>query len=68
MSGQHLKTKVPSDADLAGNPGIGAAKGMTIAGGDPEEIAGENTFEGDVENEPNDQGGVDPAHVGRVNK
>lgn len=68
MSGNHLKTQVPSDADLKGNPGIGASKGMNTTGGDPEEIAGEATFEGDVENDPNPQGGVDPKQVGRVNK
>jgi hypothetical protein len=77
---KHLKTGKPTDADLAGNPGIGSSKGMGMAGGekrargtpmggaDPGEIEGDATFEGDVENETNAQGGVDPAHIGRANR
>ena len=67
---KHLKTR-PGEAprdDLADNPGIGASKGMNIGKGDPELIEGENTFEGDVENDTTPQGGVDPRHVGRTNK
>jgi hypothetical protein len=62
------KTRQPTDADLKGNPGIGAAKGTTIAGEDPDAIAADSTFEGDVENETTREGGVDPSHVGRTNK
>ena len=68
MSSKHLKTSKPSDADLRFDPGIGSSKGTTAAGEDPTEIARENTFEGDVENETNEHGGVDPKHVGRQNK
>jgi hypothetical protein len=52
--------KVPPPDDLDRNPGIGAYKGTTMAGADPDEIEGENTFEGDVENDVRPNGGVDP--------
>ena len=58
-SNAHLKTRTPSDADLAGNPGIGSSKGTTIAGEDAGIIEGDSSFEGDVENETTPQGGVD---------
>jgi hypothetical protein len=62
------KTRVPTDADLKGNPGIGASKGTTMSGEDPDIIAADSTFEGDVENDTTREGGVDPGHVGRTNK
>ena len=65
MSNKHLKTAVPSDADLKGNPGIGASKGMS--GADPADIQGNSTFEGDVDNETNEHGGIDPNHRPRKN-
>ncbi len=68
MSSNHPKTRTPSDADLAGNPGIGESKGTTIAGEDPQSIEADSTVEGDVANETNPQGGVDPGHMGRTNK
>ncbi len=67
-SSKQPKTRVPTDADLKNNPGIGASKGTTMSGEDPGEIAADSTFEGDVENETNREGGVDPNHVGRTNK
>jgi hypothetical protein len=67
-SSKQPKTRLPSDADLKGNPGIGAAKGTTLSGERPDAIAAESTFEGDVENETTREGGVDPSHVGRANK
>ncbi|NNM73533.1 hypothetical protein [Enterovirga aerilata] len=66
-SNAHPKTRIPSDADLKGNPGIGQSKGTTMAGEDVDIIAGDSTVEGDVENETTPQGGVDPGHVGRTN-
>jgi hypothetical protein len=42
MSSKHLKTDVPSDADLKGNPGIGQSKGMT--GRDPDDLAATRTI------------------------
>lgn len=68
MSNKHLKTQTPSDADLKGNPGIGSSKGTTMSGQDAETIEAESTFEGDVENDTDAQGGVDPGQLGRTNK
>jgi hypothetical protein len=52
------KVKPPDDLDR--NPGIGASKGTTMAGAEPEDIEGENTFEGDVENDVSPNGAVNP--------
>ncbi len=57
----------PAD-DLERNPGIGQSKGVRMAGAEPEDIAGDNTFEGDVENDVDDTGAVDPARMGRTNR
>ena len=55
--------------DLRRNPGIGASKGgFARAGAGPEAIEGANTSEGDVMNDPNPQGGVEPGHKGRTNR
>ena len=59
--------ETPRD-DLEDNPGIGTTKGMHAGKGNFDLIEGENTFEGDVENDTNPQGGVDPNHRGRTNK
>jgi hypothetical protein len=67
---KHRKTR-PGEAprdDLEDNPGIGASKGTYSGKADPELIEGENTFEGDVENDTTPQGGVDPRRVGRTNR
>ena len=63
---KHLKTKVPSDLDLKRNPGIGTSKG-TIKQGEVD-LDGDNTFEGDVENDTTSGGGVDPRQTGLTNK
>jgi hypothetical protein len=67
-SSKQPKTRVPTDMDLKSNPGIGASKGTTMTGEDPESIQADSTFEGDVENETTREGGVDPNRVGRTNK
>ena len=67
-SSKQPKTRVPMDTDLKRNPGIGASKGTTMSGEDPEAILADSTVEGDVENETTPEGGVDPDHVGRTNK
>jgi hypothetical protein len=67
-SSKQPKTRVPTDADLKHNPGIGASKGTTMSGEDSDAISADSTFEGDVENETTPEGGVDPGHVGRTNK
>ena len=38
------------DEDLKRNPGVGQSKGSFMTGIPPEEIEGENTVEGDTEN------------------
>ena len=63
---QHLKSKKPSDADLGNDPGIGTSKG-TIKEGDELEH-GENTVEGDVENDTTAEGGINPHQKVRTNK
>jgi hypothetical protein len=58
---KHIQSP-PSDKDLRQNPQIGGSKGVNIAGATPDELEdfqGENTFEGDVENDTNAQGGID---------
>jgi hypothetical protein len=66
MTRKHLKGSKPSDADLYRNPMIGGSKGAAMAqvtAEDLEEFAGENTIEGDIENDTNAQGGIDKAEV-----
>lgn len=63
MSSKQPKTTTPTDTDLKGNPGIGTSKGMT--GGDPQDLAGANTDEGDVANDTTPEGGIDPNQRGR---
>lgn len=71
MTNRHPKTHHPTDKDLKENPGIGTSKG-TIRAGDildeDETLDGDNTFEGDVENDVTPQGGIDPDQTGRTNK
>ncbi len=69
MSGNlHPKTKHPSDSDLKSNPGIGTSRGSIQGRSDFEDEEGENTVEGDVENDAGLGGGVDPNQLGRTNK
>ena len=66
MSTKHFKLNRPTNVDLVRNPLIGGSKGTTMAGITPdelEEFAGANTFEGDIENDTNPQGGIDKAEV-----
>jgi hypothetical protein len=46
------------DQDLKRNPGIGQSKGSFATGVRPEEIEGENTVEGDTDNDTTATGGV----------
>ena len=64
---QHPRTSHPSDKDLRINPGIGQSKGLNRHTGD-DDILGDATEEGDVSNDTNPQGGVNPGHRGRTNK
>jgi len=68
MSTKHRKTAQPSDTDLIRNPLIGGSKGLTMSGAAPEEleaIEGENTIEGDRENDTNPWGGIDKEGLSR---
>jgi hypothetical protein len=59
---------VPPRDDLESDPGIGAARGTTIAGEDPHILRddGENTEEGDVANDTDANGAVTPDSRGRT--
>ena len=76
---RHSKSIRPSNVDLHRNPLIGGSKGVTMAQAsldDLAEIEGENTFEGDRENDTNPQGGIErgderqgrPAHRDQTSK
>ena len=55
---KHSKGDSPFADDLERNPGIGQSKGSYITGEDPQSIAGDNTVEGDVENDSTANDGV----------
>lgn len=68
-STKHDKTQ-PEDRprdDLLDNPGIGQSKGLFAPGADSNELAGENTMEGDVENDAGAQGQAPEHKLGRTN-
>ncbi len=67
MTNQHRKTTHPTDEDLKRNPQIGQSKGLDRFTG-VDEVQSENTVEGDVANDANRFGGVDPDQRGRANK
>ena len=66
MTSKHPKLDRPTNVDLVRNPLIGGSKGVTMAQAMPEDLEalqGENTIEGDVENDTNLQGGIDKAEA-----
>ena len=68
MTNQHPKTHKPNDLDLKRNPGIG----QTTQGVDQEEFTfedeeGDNTVEGDVMNDTEADGSINPRKRGRTN-
>ena len=69
----HEPDPLPAD-DLQTNPGIGESRGVTRAGGltqqseDPASIEGDNTVEGDVDQDVDRTGAISPDHQGRTNK
>jgi hypothetical protein len=68
MSGtKHQKGKSPFPDDLQRNPGIGQSKGSFATGIPPDEIEGENTVEGDLDNDTTASGGVPQAKRERTN-
>jgi hypothetical protein len=72
MSGsKHDKAEegeTPFRSDLERNPGIGQSKGTTAGAADIDLIEGDNTVEGDVENDPDSQERVSESAIGRTNK
>jgi hypothetical protein len=65
MSNKHpspSEQPVELQDDLDRNPGIGSSAGLfaRTSGEDSELIEGENTFEGDSENDGGNAGGVNP--------
>ena len=62
------RSEIKRDQDLRSNPGIGQSKGAYAMGGDLDYAEGENTVEGDVENDPNPAGRVTDNKLGRTNK
>jgi hypothetical protein len=56
------------DEDLVRNPGIGQSKGAYGMGGDLDFAEGENTVEGDTENDANAAGGVPEGQRRRTNR
>jgi len=58
----------PFTSDLERDPGIAQSKGIFARESDPDAQEGNNTVEGDVENDPNIFGGVDEKRLGRTNK
>ena len=68
MTAKHPKLKRSTNVDLVRNPLIGGSKGVTMAQATPddlEELEGENTIEGDVENDAGLGGGIDHANRAR---
>jgi hypothetical protein len=66
-STKHDKGESPFTDDLERNPGIGQSKGTTATGSDASEIEGDNTVEGDIENDPDATGAVREGHLGHLN-
>jgi hypothetical protein len=56
-----------TEDDLERNPGIGQSKGSFATGIPPEEIEGENTVEGDVDNDTTANDGVPQHEKARTN-
>lgn len=52
--------------DLQSNPGIGSSRGTSTQ--DIEALEGDNTLEGDVMNDPDSDGSINPNRRGRTNK
>mgnify|MGYP001240467220 CR=1 FL=1 len=68
MTNNHPRTQKPNDLDLKRNPGIG----QTTRGVDQEEFVfedeeGESTIEGDVMNDTEADGSINPNRRGRTN-
>ncbi len=61
MTNKHIKTDVPTDADLKANPMIGGTTALPQKGASQaeiEEAEGDTTFPGDTLNDTNAAGGI----------
>jgi hypothetical protein len=68
MTGKHeKKRRSPFPDDLKRNPGIGQSKGTFMTGLPPDEILGDNTVEGDTDNDTTVTGGVRERQRTRTN-
>ncbi|MCW3798011.1 hypothetical protein OMW55_09370 [Sphingomonas sp. BN140010] len=69
MSGsKHDKGESPFTDDLERNPSIGQSGGSFATGEDPTTLEGDNTSEGDVENDADPRtGAVNEDQLGRTN-
>jgi hypothetical protein len=65
---KHDKGASPFADDLERNPGIRQSKGTFRTGEDPQAIAGENTLEGDSENDSTASDGVPIEERERTNR
>lgn len=63
-----IKARTNLDRDLRSNPGIGQSKGAYAMGGDLEFAEGDNTVEGDIENDSGPNGQADENKIGRTNR
>ena len=57
----------PFQSDLERNPGIGQSGGSFATGESPSLAEGDNTTEGDVENDPASDGSVRESKLGHTN-
>jgi hypothetical protein len=65
---KHDERRGPFVDDVERNPGIGQSKGSFATGILPEEIEGENTVEGDVDNDSTATDGVPERRGERTNR
>ena len=68
MTDSQHKRDPKFDQDLRHNPGIGQSKGAYAREGDLDYAEGENTVEGDVENDADATGKVPEGQLGRTNR
>ncbi|HEX8414626.1 MAG TPA: hypothetical protein VF637_12195 [Sphingomicrobium sp.] len=57
----------PFTSDLEDDPGIGQSAGLFATGEDPDLIKGDNTAEGDTDNDATLGGGAGEHRIGRTN-
>lgn len=67
-SHKHGKGPGPFPDDLKRNPGIGQSKGSFATGISPAEAEGDNSSEGDVDNDSTPTGGVSEQEKARTNR